>query len=272
MDNSSRWQWMKDELQQLGEQSQLRRMVPTSIGEDGWLVREGRRMLNLASNHYLGLPLLPAQELSQQADSSSEVEGRRANEGATASRLIVGSDPIYAAFEAEFAAFKETEASLVFGSGYTANVGIISALMGRHDAVFSDRLNHASIVDGITLSRARHVRYRNRDMEHLEYLLKQAEPSRRKLIVTDSVFSMDGSIAPLQELVRLKERYQAMLMVDEAHSGGVYGAEGQGLVHELGLSRAVDIQMGTFSKAYGSYGAYAAGDHILINYLVNKSR
>jgi 8-amino-7-oxononanoate synthase len=153
-----------------------------------------------------------------------------------------------------------------------ANVGIIGALVGRNDIVFSDKLNHASIVDGAVLSRAEMVRYRNRDTDHLESLLRKADPSKKKLIVTDSVFSMDGSIAPLTELAELKERYGAMLMVDEAHSGGVYGREGEGLAHALGLTGRIDVQMGTFSKAYGCYGAYAAGDAVVIDYLVNKAR
>ncbi|GCL72425.1 8-amino-7-oxononanoate synthase [Paenibacillus naphthalenovorans] len=254
----SAWQWMHTELESLKERAQFRSLVDSEPQGQGWLLRDGRRMLNLASNDYLGL-----QQRSGFADAWL---------GAAASRLIVGNNPVYGRFEEEFARFKGTESCLLFSSGYMANVGVIPSLMGRHDVVFSDRLNHASIVDGIVLSRAEHVRYRHRDLDHLETLLRKADTGSKKLIVTDSVFSMDGSIAPLRELVELKDRYGAMLMVDEAHSGGLYGEQGQGLVHELGLTERVEIQMGTFSKAYGGYGAYIAGDEVLKQYLVNKAR
>ncbi|ALS24204.1 MULTISPECIES: 8-amino-7-oxononanoate synthase [Paenibacillus] len=254
----SAWQWMHTELESLKERAQFRYLVDSEPQGQGWLLRDGRRMLNLASNDYLGL-----QQRSGIADAWM---------GAAASRLIVGNNPVYRRFEEEFARFKGTESCLLFSSGYMANVGVIPSLMGRHDVVFSDRLNHASIVDGIVLSRAEHVRYRHRDLDHLETLLRKADTGSKKLIVTDSVFSMDGSIAPLRELVELKDRYGAMLMVDEAHSGGLYGEQGQGLVHELGLTERVEIQMGTFSKAYGGYGAYIAGDEVLKQYLVNKAR
>ncbi|WP_238403337.1 aminotransferase class I/II-fold pyridoxal phosphate-dependent enzyme [Paenibacillus mesophilus] len=274
-------QWMQDELDRLKGEGQYRILtesVPSC--EEGWVWRNGRRMLNLASNHYLGLGHRLDEAVlarwSAYADESVPGPGAGTNAGirtgATASRLIVGGDPAIGRFEREFAAYKGTEACLVFGSGYMANVGIIGALVGRNDIVFSDKLNHASIVDGAVLSRAETVRYRNRDMNHLESLLRRAEPSKKKLIVTDSVFSMDGSLAPLSELVELKERYGAMLMVDEAHSGGVYGREGEGLAHALGLTGKVDVHMGTFSKAYGCYGAYAAGNKVVIDYLVNKAR
>jgi len=271
-DNGARpdkWGWMRAELDGLRAQSQYRTLVDSVPLAHGWIERHGKRMLNLASNHYLGLPhMLDEAQLAAALGD----EAWRVAVGSTASRLIVGNDPVFAEFEREFAEFKGTESCLLYSSGYMANVGIISALMGRRDVVFSDRLNHASIVDGIVLSRAEHKRYRHRDLDHLERLLRDAEPGARKLIVTDTVFSMDGSLAPLQELVRLKERYGALLMVDEAHSGGVFGERGEGLTHALGLTGDVDIQMGTFSKAYGCYGAYVAGDRVLTDYLVNHSR
>ncbi len=170
------------------------------------------------------------------------------------------------------AAWQNCEAALVFANGYMANSGVISALVGRGDVVFSDQLNHASIVDGIILSRAEHARYRHNDMEHLRLLLHKYRDKRRKLIVTDAIFSMDGDQALLQELVALKYEYGAMLMVDEAHSGGIYGGHGEGLCHELGLQNDVDIHMGTFSKSFGVYGAYVCGSHTLIRWLVNKAR
>jgi len=265
-------QWMSEELRQLEAKSQCRSLASAAAQEDGSTIKAGRNLLNLASNHYLGLDLRLTAERLARFTEQAEALGTHVGLGSTASRLIVGSDPVFAAFEAEFASFKGTESCLLFGSGYLANSGVIPALVGRHDVVFSDRLNHASIIDGITLSRAEHLRYRHRDLDQLEQQLKQTTSGRKKLIVTDSIFSMDGSIAPLKDLVTLKQRYGAMLMVDEAHSGGIYGMKGQGLTHLLGLTHQVDVQMGTFSKAYGCYGAYIAGDAIIREYLLNKVR
>jgi 8-amino-7-oxononanoate synthase len=261
--------WMEKELLKLEEKSLLRSLHATTLLPDGWLYREDRKMLNLASNDYLGLAVDKQQNMDQTELSFLNEEQPQ---GSTASRLIVGHSPIYESFEEQFAAFKGTEACLVFSNGYMANLGIISSVVGRGDLVFSDRLNHASIVDGIILSRAEMKRYRHRDLDQLEQQLKQADSKRRKLIVTDSIFSMDGTIAPLKKLAALKDRYGAMLMVDEAHSGGVFGSDGQGLLHQLQLTDQVEIQMGTFSKAYGSYGAYVAGSNILKQYLINHSR
>lgn len=264
---------MERELEALKKGSQYRFLVDSgSPTADGWIERSGQRVLNLASNHYLGLDLPLEGSAIEEMSCWAEAIGSSLRTGSTASRLIVGNDPVYTLFERELAEFKGTGSTLLFSSGYMANLGVISALAGRGDLVFSDKLNHASIVDGITLSRAEHVRYRHRDMDHLEAFLKKADPGKRKIIVTDAVFSMDGSLAPLQTLVELKNKYGAILIVDEAHSGGVFGIEGQGLVHELGLTDQVEVQMGTFSKAYGSCGAYIAGDRILIDYLINKSR
>ncbi|MFD0617539.1 8-amino-7-oxononanoate synthase [Paenibacillus sp. GCM10027629] len=262
--NAGKWGWMQEELDRLQREHLSRQLVATKLNPEGFLERQGQRMLNLASNDYLGLA-------SESADRS-EPSNMNSLSGAGASRLVTGNDPIYEQFEQEFAAFKGTERCLLFSSGYMANMGIIPALVGRHDCVFSDRLNHASIVDGILLSRAEHVRYRHRDLNQLESQLKKAPKESRKLIVTDTIFSMDGTLAPLHDLVTLKDRYGAMLMVDEAHSGGIYGSEGQGLVHAMGLQDHVEVQMGTFSKAYGGCGAYVAGDAILIQFLLNRAR
>ncbi|PYI50739.1 8-amino-7-oxononanoate synthase [Paenibacillus flagellatus] len=267
---------MIDELDRLKREGLHRTLTESSPADgEGWIVRDGRRMLNLASNHYLGLDhRLDETVLDRwRKEGGGDAEPERTiRTGSTASRLVVGGDPAVGRLERDFAAFKGTEACLVFGSGYMANVGIVSALVGRNDIVFSDRLNHASIVDGAVLSRAELVRYRHRDMDHLEALLRKADPSKRKLIVTDAVFSMDGSLAPLAALVELKERYGAMLMVDEAHSGGVFGDRGEGLARACGLTDRIDVHMGTFSKAYGCCGGYAAGDAVLVDYLVNKAR
>lgn len=270
--STDKWKWMQAELGALKRAAQFRTLTSSVPLENGWILRGERSLLNLASNHYLGLE----NELSPMALEKMVKQlpygGKSTPIGSTASRLIVGNDPLFSQFETEFAAYKGTESCLLYSSGYMANIGVISALVGRKDTVFSDRLNHASIVDGIVLSRAQHVRYRHRDRDHLEQLLSKVEPGSKKLIVTDAIFSMDGSLAPLKELVELKKRYGAMLMVDEAHSGGIYGPQGEGLAHALGLTDEVDIHMGTFSKAYGCCGAYIAGDQLLKEYLINKSR
>jgi 8-amino-7-oxononanoate synthase len=275
---SSALDWMKEEIEEWQERFQYRQLHETSTDNDGtWIYYRGKRVLNLSSNNYLGL--------SYDTVGMEDLIGqmRSTGIGSTASRLVVGNHPLYVQAEEELARSKQAEAALIFPSGYMANVGIISSVVGRDDIVYSDRYNHASIVDGIVLSRAKMERYRHNDMDHLEALLKKADAvgtgtmagsmrKRKKLIVTDTIFSMDGDLAPLMELVELKERYGAMLMVDEAHSGGVYGPCGEGLSYELGLQDRVDIQMGTFSKAYGCYGAYVVGSDMLKQYLVNKAR
>lgn len=248
------------------DQAGLRRRLVVTDHAGPYALRGGRRLLNLSSNNYLGLADHPA--LKEAAREAAERYGT----GAGASRLVTGHLPLAAELEEAVARWKGTEAAVVFTSGYAANVGVIPALVGRGDVVFSDRLNHASIVDGIVLSRAHHVRYRHNDVEHLEHLLKKAPREARKLIVTDAVFSMDGDAAPLEDLVALKERYGAWLMVDEAHSAGLLGPRGAGLVAALGLTEAVEVQMGTFSKALGSLGAYVAGSRTLIDWLVQRAR
>jgi len=192
--------------------------------------------------------------------------------GAGASRLVVGHLGLHEAVEARLAAFKGTEAAVIFPTGYMANVGTIAALVGPGDVIFSDRLNHASIYDGIKLSGAALQRFPHRDMNRLEKLLQQTGSARRRLIITDSVFSVDGDVAPLADLVSLKARYGAWLMIDEAHATGVLGETGAGLAAALGLTREVDIHMGTFSKALGSQGGYVAGDRSLVEYLHNRAR
>jgi 8-amino-7-oxononanoate synthase len=229
------------------------------------LTPEGRELLDLSSNDYLGLASHPA--LAEAAARAARASGT----GGRASRLIVGDDPAYHELEGRLAEHKGADAALVLGSGYAANVGVIPALAGPGDALFSDRLNHASIVDGCRLSRAEVHRYRHCDLDHLEDLLRSS-PARRRLIVTDTVFSMDGDVAPLRELVELKELYGAALMVDEAHAAGVFGPHGEGLAHEVGVEEAVDLQLGTFSKAFGVYGAYVAGRGAWIRHLENTCR
>ncbi|PEP62278.1 MULTISPECIES: 8-amino-7-oxononanoate synthase [Bacillus] len=254
-------------LDRLKEKSQYRHVVMTEQVEEPWLIRNGKRMLNLASNNYLGLAG------DRRLKEASIVATKEYGVGATASRLVVGNYALYEEVEQSVCDWKETEKAIIVNSGYSANVGAISSLVGRHDIVFSDKLNHASIVDGIMLSGAEHKRYRHNDLEYLERLLRMAPVAKRKLIVTDTVFSMDGDVAHLKELIMLKEKYGALLMVDEAHAGGIYGKHGAGLAHvEQGLSEGIDIHMGTFSKALGCYGAYLAGDAICIDYMKNTMR
>lgn len=260
--------WMEKELELLTDASLERFLRDSAPVPDspGYTLRGGRVLLNLASNDYLGLAQHPA--IIKAISEMLLAEGG----GSGASRLVTGNRPPYGRLEEALATWQKSEAALVFANGYMANSGVIRALAGRGDVVFSDQLNHASIVDGIVLSRAEHARYRHNDMTHLKALLNKHRDKRRKLIVTDAVFSMDGDQAPLRELASLKQEYGAMLMVDEAHSGGIYGERGEGLCHELGLQNEVDVHMGTFSKSFGVYGAYVSGSQTLIRWLINKAR
>jgi 8-amino-7-oxononanoate synthase len=264
----ARFPWESDLARRLAERDEaglLRRLTPVDRPVEPVVEREGRRLVNLASNNYLGLAGHPAV-------SEAMARAARRGAGATASRLVAGTDPEVLELEERIAAFDGAEDALVFGSGYLANVGVLSALVGRDDVVFSDRLNHASIIDGVRLSRATVHRYEHADAEHLETLLARTDPAGRRLIVTESVFSMDGDVAPLEAIAGLAERYGAALVVDEAHAGGVFGPEGQGYVHELGLEGRVDLTIGTFGKAFGVYGAYVSGRRLWIDYLVNTCR
>jgi 8-amino-7-oxononanoate synthase len=257
-------QFLGEELHRRDEEGLLR-SVREFRREGAWVVtQDGRRLLNLSSNDYLGLASHPGV-----LESAARAATRAG--GATASRLIVGTDRAYAELEAKLADFQGTEAALVFGSGYLANVGVISCLVGRDDAVFSDSLNHASIIDGCRLSRASIHCYGHGDVDELEAML-QGSDAQRKLVVTESVFSMNGDVAPLAEIVELKDRYGAALLVDEAHADGVFGPHGEGYAHELGVADRVELHLGTFGKAFGAYGAYVAGSSLWVRYLVNASR
>ncbi len=226
----------------------------------------GRVLLNLSANDYLGLAQDPRLIAAAQAAAS------RWGVGAGASRLVVGHLALHEAVEAQLAAFKGTESAVIFSTGYMANLGVISAVMGPKDVIFSDRLNHASLMDGIKLSGAALQRFPHRDLNRLEKFLQKTPEGKKRLIVSDSVFSVDGDLAPLTDLVNLKERYGAWLMIDEAHATGVLGERGAGLAQALGLTDRVDIHMGTFSKALGSLGGYVAGERRLIDYLHNRAR
>jgi len=256
----------EQELEQL-EQSRILRRIMVIDSSDGPRVKiKGRDMLLLCSNDYLGLANHPA--LRQAAMQAMQRYGF----GSGASRLVSGTGPLHQALEDKIAGFKGTEAALVFNSGYAANTGIIPAIAGSGDLILSDSLNHASIIDGCRLSKAEVRVYRHKDAGQVETLLKKGPNAKQKLIVTDGVFSMDGDIAPLQDLVSLSEKYGAILMVDDAHGTGVLGKTGRGTVEHAVVSGHVHIQMGTLGKAFGSFGAYVAGSNDLIDFLINRAR
>jgi glycine C-acetyltransferase len=254
-----------EELSALREAGLYRSMRVIHGAQGSHVELDGRQVLLLCSNNYLGLADHPALK-------RASVDGSALGTGSGASRLVSGTMDLHDRLETRIAAFKRTEKALLFNSGYAANTGIISALVGRGDAIFSDRLNHASIVDGAQLSRAGFFRYPHRDMETLEKMLQEKGGKGRRLIVTDGVFSMDGDIAPLSRIVELARRYGALLMVDDAHGCGVLGASGRGSAELSGVLDGIDIQMGTLGKGFGSFGAYAAASAEICEYLVNKSR
>jgi 8-amino-7-oxononanoate synthase len=254
------------ELENLTSQDLRRSLTTVEEALPGGRVRvDGRVLLNLSSNDYLGLSQEP------RLIAAVREAAARWGVGAGASRLVVGHLALHEEVEARLAEFKGTEAAVIFSTGYMANLGTISALVGPGDTVFCDRLNHASIYDGIKLSGAGLARFPHRDLDRLEALLQKAGNGRR-LIVTDSIFSVDGDLAPLKDLVELKDRYGACLIIDEAHATGVLGPRGAGLAAALGLTQRVEVHMGTFSKALGSLGGFVAGDRRLIDYLHNRAR
>lgn len=227
--------------------------------------RDDKEYLMMASNNYLGLTF-----------DSRVIEGavkgaRQYGTGSGGSRLVSGTFPLFTELENELAKFKNTEKALVFNTGYMANVGTISAIADKNTIIFSDSLNHASIIDGCRLSKATIKAYSHCDVEELKFLLKQADRNARKLIVTDGVFSMDGDIAPLDTLYELSREYNALLMVDDAHATGTIG-NGHGTAAYFNLEKEIDIQLGTLSKSLGSVGGYVAGNSTIIDYLVNTSR
>lgn len=228
--------------------------------------QDGKQYLALSTNNYLGLTHVPA--VQQAAVEAVFQYGT----GAGGARLTTGSHPLYQKLEQDLADFKGTEAAVVFNTGYMANVGVISAIAGKGDVIFSDELNHASIIDGCRLSKAHTVIYNHADMEDLAEKLKHTSCTGLRLVVTDGVFSMDGDIAPLDQIVALGKQYGAVIMVDDAHGVGVLGQGGRGTVDYFGLQGKVEIQMGTLSKSLASEGGYAAGSRDLIAYLMNKAR
>jgi glycine C-acetyltransferase/8-amino-7-oxononanoate synthase len=256
---------IEDRLSELRELGLLRRTRMISGPQGPRVVLDGKPVLLLCSNNYLGLADHP------RVREAAADAAMRWGVGAGASRLVSGTMTVHRRLEERLAAFEGTGAALLFGSGYMANVGVIGALAGAGSVVFSDELNHASIIDGCRLARADTFVYRHADVDHLAWGLRNAD-GRSALIVTDSVFSMDGDVAPLPEIVALARRHRVRVVVDEAHGTGCMGPGGRGAVHEAGVEDEVDVIVGTLGKALGSYGAYAACDQALAQLLVNTAR
>ncbi len=256
---------LAERLEELRASGLHRRLRVVESPQGPQVLLDGRAVMLLCSNDYLGLA-----DNSQVRCAASDA-AMHWGSGAGASRLVSGSMSVHAELERRLAEFKGKPSALLFGSGYLANTGVVSALAGRDEVVLSDELNHASIIDGCRLSRAETFVYRHRDTDHLEWGLRKAG-GRASLIVTDGVFSMDGDVAPLAQIAELAGRYGCRVMVDEAHATGCVGPGGRGSVAAAGLSDEVDVVMGTLGKALGNYGAYVCGSSELTEYLVNACR
>lgn len=259
-------QWLKLEVDRLRDKGLYRRLRVFRTGQVPHAIVDGKEVLLLSSNNYLGLSEHPL--VKKGAVGAVEAYGT----GSGGSRLTTGTSELYASLEDALADFKRTERSLVFSTGYMANLACLTSLVGQGDVIFSDELNHASIVDGCKLSRAETRVYRHRDTEHLRDLLRNLRGNGRRLIVTDGVFSMDGDLAPLPEIVELGEEFDARVMVDDAHATGIFGERRSGTPEHFGVHDKIDVHVGTLSKAIGSIGGYVAGSSLLIEYLVNTAR
>lgn len=253
------------ELASLRERGLFRelRVLPETGGK---LSIEGRKVLNFSSNDYLNLA--NHHQVKVAAIEATE----RLGCGATASRLMSGHLELHEALETDLARMVASEAALVFGSGFLVNIGVLTAIAGREDEIFADRLSHASLIDGMLLSGAKWHRYRHKDIDHLERLLKKSKTGGRRIIVTDSIFSMDGDIAPLKCLAELAESYKAIMVVDEAHAIGVMGARGGGVCRIKGREIKPEIVIGTLSKALGGYGGFVACSDTMRSFLINRAR
>lgn len=269
--NDTLQSWLKGELQSLRDQNlyKVPRILNSPAG--GRVQMDGREAINLSSNNYLGLANDP--RVRQAAEEAIE----RWGVGAGAVRWIGGTMEVHDELERKLAEFKHVDSVLVFTGGFTANSGCIPAVVTKDDVIISDELNHASIIDGVRLSAASYKKsegwvYAHKDMDALEDCLKRAQGFKKRMIITDGVFSMDGDIAPLPEIVALAEQYDAFVMVDDAHASGVLGKNGAGTASHFNLYGRVDIQLGTLSKALGVIGGYIAGSHELKDWLINRGR
>jgi glycine C-acetyltransferase len=260
--------WIQDELEMLQAQGLFTTIRTLSSPQGAWLEVDGRQVLNFCSNNYLGLANHP--HLRDAARQAVETYGV----GPGAVRTIAGTMDLHLELERRLAAFKGVEAAISFQSGFSANLAVIPALVGREDVIFSDELNHASIIDGCRLSRARIARYGHNDAGDLRRVVRETQAGgyRRALLVTDGVFSMDGDIAPLDQLAAVAEEYDLMLMVDDAHGEGVLGRGGRGIVDHFDLHGRVDAEVGTMSKAFGVVGGYVAGCQPVVDWLRQRGR
>lgn len=255
-----------DQLEKIKEAGNYREILYLKPVSASRVRYEGREYLNLCSNSYLSLHLHP--DVTRAAKDAIDEYGA----GTCSSRSVSGSIDLYAGLEDEVASFKGYEKALIFSNGYLANIGIIATLADTHDVIFSDELNHSSIIDSTRLSRAKKVIYRHLDIEDLEKKIKREPARTKKFIIAETVFSMDGDVAPLRAIFDLKEKYGLHVIVDEAHGTGVFGDKGTGVEEMCGVSGLMDVQMGTFGKSLGSFGAFALADSVTIDYLVNRAR
>jgi glycine C-acetyltransferase len=264
---STKLNWIDEELENLKESGLYNKIRTLGSPQGAWLVVDGKKVLNFCSNNYLGFANHP--RLLKAAKEAMEKYGI----GPGAVRTIAGTMDLHLELEKRIANFKHVEDAITFQSGFMANVGLIPAIVGNEDAIFSDELNHASIIDGCRLSRADILRYDHADPTSLEKVIQENQGNyRRGLIVTDGVFSMDGDYPPLDKLVEIAEKFDLMLMVDDAHGEGVLGKGGRGIVDHFGLHGRVDMEVGTFSKAFGVMGGVVAGNGKIIEWLRQRGR
>ena len=260
-------EWIKEELSQIHDKRLFRLLTELESGQSPEVTIDGKKFVLLGSNSYLGLSVDP------KVVESAKIALEKYGTGSGGSRLVSGSSDLHRMLEDRIAEFKNTEAAILFSSGYLANIGTISALVSDNDIIYSDELNHASIIDGARLSRSTVRIYKHLDLNHLKDLLETDRDKKcKKLIVTDSVFSMDGDLVPLPDVVELAEQYGCMLMIDEAHATGVLGERGSGATEHFGVEDRVPVVMGTLSKAIGSLGGYIAGSQELIDFIRNRVR
>ena len=260
--------FVDEELELLSEAG-LRRELKTVLTAGGpWIEIAGnKRVLQFASNNYLGLSNHP------EIINASKAAVSKYGTGSTGSRLLSGTTDLHALLEKNISEFEGTESSIFFSSGYTANVGVLSSLINKEDAVYSDELNHASIIDGIKLSGANKFIYNHRDIKHLESLVQENKDKfKRSFMVTDTVFSMDGDIANLTDIAGIAEKYDCITIADEAHATGIFGKKSSGVIEELGLAASFPVKIGTCSKAIGVEGGFCSGPKNVIEYLKNKAR
>ena len=258
--------FLNEQLESLKKAGLYRALKSLRGPQTATTIIDEKRVLQFSSNNYLGLADHPRLKAAAQEAINN------CGSGSGASRLICGNLELNEKLEGKIAKLKKKENALLFNTGYMANIGIISTLMGEEDVIFSDEFNHASIIDGCMMSKAQTRVYPHKDMDALEDLLKESKQFKHRLIVTDGIFSMDGDIVSLPELVSLAKQYECMLMVDDAHATGVLGANGGGTGEHFSLEDKIDISMGTFGKALGGFGAFVAGSHMLREFLINRAR